>query len=65
MFIIRTSIYRVVSSERADNLNYQTVPTVSKKLEITSESDSSSSSLLDDNDQASQMVSKTLRNSSK
>jgi len=57
------SIYRVVSSERADNLNYQTVSTVNKQIIVTSESNGSSSS--SDDDQASQSVSKTLGNSSK
>ena len=61
--VIHNSFYRVVSSERADNLNYQ-------KLRVTSSSgsssSSSSSSTSDDDDiQTIQRVDKTLAYSSK
>ena len=58
-------LYRVVSSERVDNLDYQAITTVSKKLKVTSTSSSSSSSSLDDDSQLSRKVSKTLESSSK
>ena len=62
----------MVSSERADNLNYQTITSVNKKLRVTSSSsssscNSSSSSSGDDDDdvQITQRASKTAAYPSK
>ena len=59
-------VYRVISSERVDKLNYQTVATVNKRLIASSESDgtssssSSSSNSSSNHSQVSQKVKMTL-----